>query len=75
MQFASSFSAKKMQCVLNLTKKETRKACESLYLIEGSRADMVEKTSHALFSNCNVVDGGFVLLMGKDDDVDKAIND
>ena len=65
---------KNLQHVLNLTKTEAREACESLSLLEGSRADMVEKIGHALLNNSNVADDGFVLLMDRDDDTDEAVN-
>ena len=65
---------KNLQHVLKLTKTEARKACESLSLLEGSRADMVEKIGHTLLNNSNVADDGFVLLMDRDDDTDEAVN-
>lgn len=75
MQFASSSSAKKLQHVLNLTKTEARKACESLSLLEGSRAEMIEKIGNTLLNNCSVADDGFVLSIDDDDDIDEAIID
>ena len=66
---------KKLQHVLKLTKTEARKACESLSLLEGSRADMVEKIGNALLNNCSVADDGYVLAIDNDDGIDEAIAD
>ena len=36
---------------------------------------MVEQITHVFLSNASVGNYGFVLLMDRDDDIDKAIND
>jgi len=66
---------KNMQHVLNLTKTEAKEACGSLSLLEGSRADMVEKIGNALLKNCGVADDGYVLAIDNDDGIDEAIAD
>lgn len=42
---------KKLQHLMSLTKTEARKACESLSLLEGSSADMMENTCCTLLNN------------------------
>ena len=65
---------KNLQHVLCLTKTEARKACESLSLLEGSRADMVEKIGRALLNNSIVLDDGLVILADRDEEVNEAVN-
>ena len=36
---------------------------------------MVEKGGHAFLNNYSVVDGGFVLLMDENDDIDETVHD
>ena len=64
---------KKLQHVLNLSKTEAKEACESLSLLEGSRADMVEKIGCALLNDSSVADDGCVLSIDDDNGIDEAI--
>ena len=61
--------------MLCLAKTEVREACESFAMLEGSRADMVEKIGNALLANCIVADDGYVLSIDNDDGIDEAITD
>ena len=61
--------------MLNLAKIEAKEACGSLSLLEGLRADMVEKIGNALPNNCSVADDGYVLAIDNDDGIDEAIAD
>ena len=42
-------------------------------MLEGSRADMVQKIDNALLTNCIVADDGYVLSIDNDDGIDEAI--
>ena len=66
---------KNLQYVLNLTKIEAREAYRSLSLLEGSRADMVEKIGNTLLNNYSVADDGYVLAIDNDDGINEAIAD
>ena len=66
---------KNLQHVLNLMKTEVKEGCGSLFLLEDSRADIVEKIGNALLNNYSVADDGYVLAISNDDGIDKAIAD
>ena len=61
--------------MLNLTKIEVKEAYESLSLLEGLRADIIEKIGNALLNNCGMADNGYVLVINNDDGINEAITD
>ena len=56
-------------------KTEAKEACRSLSLLEGSRADMVEKIGNALLNNYSIADDRYVLVIDNDDSINEAITD
>ena len=52
-----------------------KEAYRSLSLLEGSRADMVEKIGNTLLSNYSVANDRYVLAIDNNDGIDEAITD